>query len=139
MCLVRTSVLRRVRILEAVKTGEVQVEQDHFRRWMLRSGVFIFSKEVIKGLPPIVQHKEIIGDLRPVQVLFDEPGVSGVVFNHQDKLELTLNHVTMTFSRGPQARLVHRPLITKFPGSHSCSSSTKGMPSHRKLIELFPT
>ena len=101
--------------LETVKTREVQVEQDHFWRWMLRAGVFLFSKKVMESLLPIVKHHEIVGDLCPVQVLFNEPGVSGVVFNHQDRLELTLYHVTMTFSCGHQVRLVHPPLTNKFP------------------------
>ena len=119
--------------LETVKTGEVQVEQDHFWRWMLRAGVFMFSQDVIESLLPIVKHDEIVGDLRPVQVLFNEPGVSGVVFDHQDRLELTLYHVTMTFSCGHQVRLVHPPLTNKFPRYHIYSKERASSKERARL------
>jgi len=63
--------------LVAVEDRKIEVEQDQER---LAKTAFVLEQE-IKGLLPVVELDDRIGNVRPAQVLLDQERMPGIVFD----------------------------------------------------------
>src|SRR3990172_5359425 len=78
--------------LISVEHRHVQVEEDQQRRSMIGLRIVPLFEQEVDGLLAVIERNDLIGNASPAQVLLDQTGVSGIIFNKKNRYWLLLGH-----------------------------------------------